>query len=122
MIPAIAQHTPGPWHVTYDETGGYDGMTGGYHIAAVEDQRITTVDGADYGQVACQYAPTPQAEANARLIAAAPDLYAQLTAMCDYADIVREKWETNELADVVNMLTVQARQARFVLAKAWETK
>jgi hypothetical protein len=65
-------YTKGPWVVSeYSDTGGYDCMTGGIQAGPV------TLDGADYGQEWCaaenETCP-PQMMADARLIAAAPEL------------------------------------------------
>ncbi len=66
----MTEHTPGPWHVS-DPIDGRDIPYGiddakGHHLADVSDNH--------YGN------PLP-VEANARLIAAAPDLLAALEAM-----------------------------------------
>ena len=56
-------HTPGPWEIEFDEYGGYDCITKGWHVKS-KNQPIVTVDNGD----------GPNGEDNARLIAAAPDL------------------------------------------------
>lgn len=74
----MSEHTPGPWQVWY---GGLDGDT------------YFTI-GSKYGDVSgvvCDYAvpsPRPSAEvrANARLIAAAPDLLAACQAALPYVE------------------------------------
>ena len=70
------KHTPGPWKLIFGESGGYDCMTAAWHIETPK-QMICSVDLSSYGQSARTDA-TPErkaeAEATARLIAAAPDL------------------------------------------------
>lgn len=64
----MAQHTPGPWRANAEF--GYDIETadGHFQIATVRDE-------SDDLLLDRQYAPIPsEADANARLIAAAPDL------------------------------------------------
>lgn len=71
-----AKHTPGPWIKSkYDETGGYDCMTGAIEVGPA------CLDGRDYGQEWCQEISEDaleRMEADARMIAAAPDLLASL--------------------------------------------
>lgn len=68
MTTPTAQHTPGPWFADTENCGG--GMS------------IKTADGTSIGHTAAVRDPsyteirTPEAIANARLIAAAPDLLA----------------------------------------------
>lgn len=74
---ADVKHTPGPWVLgEYSETLGYDCMTGGIKAGPVY------LDAAQYGQQRCSFTPAPERMlADARLIAAAPDLLAALTAI-----------------------------------------
>lgn len=64
-----AQHTPGAW--------GYAPELS--IVVVIRDRKVKVV--ADFGK--CDL---PEAEANARLIAAAPDLLAALVAIADDAD------------------------------------
>ena len=66
------RHTAGPWEIgEYSDTLGYDCMTGGIKAGPVY------LDGAQYGQRACEWPMPPKMlahmMADARLIAAAPD-------------------------------------------------
>lgn len=65
-------HTPGPWELgEYEDALGYDCMTGGVKVGPVY------LDGAQYGQKTCAEIEADQLArmmADARLIAAAPDL------------------------------------------------
>ena len=76
-------HTPGPWVHEFREYGGYDMMTSAWDIYAADGtitpRSIATVDLAAYGQSRQNREfRSPQAEADARSIAAAPDLLAAL--------------------------------------------
>lgn len=72
----MSAHTPGPWSVEYDKTGGYDCMTSGYHVGPPSALRgvrsVVTVDTRRNDN------EDPESEANARLIAAAPEMYEAL--------------------------------------------
>ena len=64
-------HTPAPWTVEFEESGGYDCMSSAYCVKGRE-QDITDVDCASYDDVGEGWAmPSPTAEANARRIVAA---------------------------------------------------
>ena len=99
------KHTPGPWEVTDNTADGYGQL----------------VVGSMHGAVAICYTAEPgdpgmpsECEANARLIAAAPELLAQLVKMTDaYAKAMKDAGVTyypEALADV--------RHARAAIAKA----
>ena len=77
-------HTPGPWFYNRDEGGihGHAISTGDYIICDLPDGG----DGA-----------APHTEANARLIAVAPDLF-------DAAVLVIDSWSSGDLAGAVRML------------------
>jgi hypothetical protein len=77
----MSAHTPGPWVVRYIAGGGYDTLSSAYRVLNGPDDRdriveVDTrdyddcVDGDDYGVETSE-----QAEANAHLIAAAPEMY-----------------------------------------------
>jgi len=71
-----AQPTPGPWKYEFNEMGGYDCMTDSYDIRC-EEKTLAVLDFHDYGQRSTHdqsITPRVYAEANARLIAAAPEL------------------------------------------------
>lgn len=63
----MSAHTPGPWAIIVDVPG-----------AAVGYRAIVKNDDGHPGDVICN--PSPMGEANARLIAAAPELLAALQA------------------------------------------
>jgi hypothetical protein len=77
----VAQHTPGPWSRGYfDESSGYDCMTGGVSIGPQGCGPIH-LDAAYYGQKRCTHINQETLEkvlADANLIAAAPELLAHL--------------------------------------------
>lgn len=67
--------TGGSWQAVFHESGGYDCMTGAWDIQSERGKCLATVDQSDYGQEHCDYSyRSDEAKANARLIAAAPDL------------------------------------------------
>lgn len=79
------KHTPGPWASTeVDESGGYDCLTAGIRVFAKRDgETLAELDMRHYGQGSCSPIShdSPgfqQFLANARLIAAAPNLLAAL--------------------------------------------
>ncbi len=84
--------TPGPWAASFAENSGYDCMTGAWSIRSVPAQRFVAVlDLGSYGQKSCQEGFTSvEAESNARLIAAAPDLLAVAKSFVALYDGVRD--------------------------------
>jgi hypothetical protein len=69
----MSKHTPGPWRTEFDSYGGYDCMTAGQHIRS-DTKLICTVDYGNYGNIRFDESPNLEADANACLIAAAPEL------------------------------------------------
>jgi hypothetical protein len=61
---------------------------------------------------------TPIHEANARLIAQAPDMARSLTAMCDAIQEILDRWSSGDLAGAVNYAESAMHEAQEVLAKA----
>jgi hypothetical protein len=84
------KHTPGPWTVTANTTGP------GHHVSAFESRWAQMVT------VHASPSRTIEAEANARLIAAAPELLEALLAMV-------ESYEYE--ASSKNPVLLQAREA-----------
>ena len=91
---APSSHTPGPWSVRFGEQAGYDCMFWSYDVISANGLRTASLGGDAYGQPACDAKfRCSEAAANARLIAAAPDLLAALKALshgdadcwCDFA-------------------------------------
>ncbi len=72
-------HTPGPWHYVGD---GLTHRQFDIHSPGVHHQHICTVNNLSVDSLWKRDAQ--QAEANARLIAAAPDLLAALKTVADY--------------------------------------
>ena len=64
----MSQHTPGPWMHTYHPNGSRFDV-----VAPKVSMIVNDVQGRD----------NPEAEANARLIAAAPEMVAALRALCN---------------------------------------
>lgn len=71
-------HTPGPWHVMGGELARRSGRVA--TIYATDDQELRYLAHVPFDLVHAEHDPTPS-EANARLIAAAPDLLAALEAL-----------------------------------------
>lgn len=99
------QHTPGPWSYNQDEGGqhGHVISTGEYIIADLPDAG----DGA-----------APHTEANARLIAAAPELLEALADQTAAAQRVIDCWSQGDLAGAVNGLDCCLESSRHALARA----
>lgn len=76
MTMAEVKHTPGPWsaHKTIE---AHDGMPECWQIDAEHDAVCTT-----------QFCYAPNTEANARLIAAAPDLFEAVWALVEHFERV----------------------------------
>ena len=96
------KHTPGPWYVTGNLTRYINVRIGGGLIQEVASCGPTEADGG-YG---------PQQEANARLIAAAPDLLEALSGMlaCWRSVCRAQGWEPEHV--------VEAVRAQEAIAKA----
>ena len=87
-----SQHTPGPWHWTQDFPNAVD------KNELVSDKGVkvlTPITGLDRHDIGIRTGPTHDArpgygdgetEANARLIAAAPDMYEALKEILDWAN------------------------------------
>lgn len=70
------------WTAEFDETGGYDCMTGAWKIRDEQKRIIATVDQDDYGQEHCDYDfRSEEAERHARSIASLPELIEQIEAL-----------------------------------------
>ena len=82
--------TPGPWYVTGKRTRYVDARIDGGLIQEVAACGPTKADGG-YG---------PQQEANARLIAAAPDLLDELLSILDWAVTERAPLRNQEIESI----------------------
>lgn len=105
---SAAKHTPGPWIVSHAGTGR-DGKF-------VIDEYFVTVDGADMAIAADIIDPITGklSEANARLIAAAPDL---LAALQELADDISERHDLTSRSTNPGIKNTVAA-ARAAIAKA----
>lgn len=105
----MAEHTPGPWH---SETSEYTASDGVYECWAVcadggGDVAIVTVQ-RDHDSLTGDAIPDAEAEANARLIAAAPDM---LKALRQITANIHPNYNPLELAHGMDL-------ARAAIAKA----
>jgi len=107
-----AKHTPGPWEAS-NANGVYANRL--MPASAMQREHYSKILIADEGADALS---KEERTANARLIAAAPELLALLEHLEDCARLVIERWESGDLADAVNSLRVDAANARAAIAKA----
>ena len=76
-IPTSSAHIPGPWHVTTCKAPAVYG--GEKHFAIIDDPDT------GYGIIIADLETMPEAEANARLMAAAPELLAALETVNEWS-------------------------------------
>jgi len=82
------KYTPGPWRYSFDDTGGP--FTPWPSVEGPEDSDVTVVHRAGFKQEFWGDTSLREAQANAHLIAAAPELYEALEAMCEGSDDMLE--------------------------------
>lgn len=115
-------HTPGPWTAkNLSEHGGYDCMYAGIEIEAGETT-IATLDLSNYGQNSCGPLPerTPEAEANAKLIAAAPEMVAEIERLRAFLERIGEIAYAGHADGRETRLEMIERYARNALIGAQE--
>lgn len=100
----MSKHTPGPWK-KYD---------------SAFPQFFVTTDGKDICKVSSEDVSMLEAEANARLIAAAPDLIEALEKMVEYAHQYsgRERSQSAAMEIVETPISDDVAAARAAIAKA----
>ena len=84
--------TKQPWKSHYSSLGGYDCMSGAFTIHAdgepYHTNPIAVLDAVHYGDNSIgkdgSYIPTEELQANARLIRAAPEMYAELERLVEW--------------------------------------
>lgn len=107
----MSAHTPGPWSVGNSRTSGADSKLGAMWEAAVhvgsEANRGNSLASVHMGGLGALYSTREAVEANARLIAAAPDLAYMLTQLAQYCEATGNPSALD-----------WARSARDVLTKA----
>jgi len=84
----MSNHTPGPWSALETEWGA----------KVVDEQEVTVAD------VPQQPMDTWEASATARLIAAAPDLYAALKNLFDN-DLIRGDIDSDHMNEVIDAMS-----------------
>lgn len=104
----IQQHTPGPW--TYQYNPWHSDHAG--EIPAFE------IFGGEKICDTNEHMPRDQQEANACLIAAAPDLLVVLEAQTGAAKAVIDSWESGDLAGAVRGLDACIEASRAAIAEA----
>ena len=115
-----AQHTPGPWYATFSDSGGYDCMTDAWRIEDATGGTITHVDLADYGQEYSGHdGDFPVAQANAALMAAAPELLAACVAALALLKDYRQRVFTGRIrGDLLSGDYEPTQALRAAIAKA----
>lgn len=98
----MQKHTPGPWAIIDDVTD-----------AAIGYRAIVAIDRENFGETICN--PSPMGEANARLIAAAPELLAALLDVIGLAERGAKAGNDPEMTDL--WMRGQIANARAVIAK-----
>lgn len=71
------KHTPGPWMMIQKEEDRFDPAGGGHYTVLTEPEICSVVNG-EWHEIAFLDSASAEAVANARLIAAAPELLAEL--------------------------------------------
>ncbi|WP_447898022.1 hypothetical protein [Stenotrophomonas sepilia] len=100
----MSKHTPGPWYV-----GREDENTGEIEVIS---------DGRPYVCLVLPGAIDEVTPANARLIAAAPDLLIKLTGLIGAAEYLQARVVETRGADCMDNLDVAIDEARTAIAKA----
>ena len=99
-----SKHTPGPWYLASTDNGAQAHLQ---TSARETDTYIALIDTMDTEQ-----------DANARLIAAAPELANALDALRDASTIVLTEWNGGDLAGAVRELDEASTAATRVLSAA----
>ena len=107
-----AAHTPGPWVANFGDGAGYDTLSAGHEIMSADGKQFVGIDeGDDY-----EGPDDPQFFADARLIAAAPDLLAALEFALRDMEGARAQFASH--TPNVGILVVSIGIARAAIAKA----
>lgn len=101
---AKTEHTPGPWRAGLDVPGNMTDIKAMANVLVARVSRFT-----DIFRPAYQPSPQTESEANARLIAAAPDLLEALQTL-------------TELCDERGLYPLNIEDARNAIAKATQGK
>ncbi len=99
----VAEHTPGPWRSTGFE---YE-PEAGWFVREARDSRYLAI-----ASVRCTYRETEEIEANARLIAAAPELLEALERALIFIGNTEDEFGDNlECGDIARAAIAKARGA-----------
>lgn len=105
----MMKHTPGLWHVAPNPHGCIKGTESLHSVAAREIRNL--------GSVIVTVAENMEA-ADARLIAAAPEILEALLNLADCATLIIERRSTGDLQDAIDSLVVDLGDAHVALRKA----
>jgi hypothetical protein len=120
-----AQHTPGPW-MGMDESGKYNGD----HSWSAEDEDACVSEFAPiyagkkvialvvHSSANFYAGASPKLDANARLIAAAPELLAALEGFVAAQCAKRDAYSNNDIAHAIGLLVKAEEKAVAAIAKA----
>ncbi len=103
MTSPDTSHTPGPWEAC--DPGDYGDFDGESRVILGDDRRIAVV----------HWSPrlnTAQSDANARLIAAAPDLLAKLSEVLDFYDALSSEHAPGEVELLDSITALLAKHTR----------
>lgn len=114
VINARPQHTPGPWTVSPDRDAWGFYML--HEVSAHECDECAICD--DGIEEHCERCGVEHDEANARLIAAAPDLLAALEAAATSIALAAEMMRAKGIDGAGASLELDASRARLAIAKA----
>lgn len=115
----MSEHTPGPWTFDGEEGIVKEGVVTPYHGIVTTEQRIAAIYVAndfDFPSSEAEEDFQEEAIANARLIAAAPDLLAACKTALRYLT-VQIPYSPSEQGDSDFVPTVQALRAAIAKAK-----
>ncbi len=116
----MSGHTPGPWSAWFHEDDGRNSMSSCFAVVASGDLEIALLDVREYEESDdwdALHARHPIAEANANLMAAAPDLYSLLSGIRQMFRTDRDAMTAEEKATAGRMASMEDGQMAALIAK-----